>query len=274
MDLENLSVPRRLRQQVSEGRLFHSYIVTGASAAGRRELARWLAAAAVCSGSAPPCFVCEHCRKVLRETHPDVITVTRGKDGKGLNVDAMRSVRSDACVMPNEAGRKVYVIEDADLMLPPAQNAMLKIFEEPPESTVFVLTAENPGRLLPTVLSRCVTVTAEDGGDTDPETEEAGRNLLAALCSDDSVEALEAVTGLEGQEREPLMAVLTRVKSFAADAVGDRRTSPGRRERLEKLIDTLETIERYSALNVGVPALTGVLLAGYVRARGTSSLRD
>lgn len=70
-------------------------------------------------------------------------------------MDQIRAVSADAVVLPNEAGRKVYIIEDADSMNIPAQNAALKLLEEPPAGVMFLLCVTNAGQLLPTVRSRC-----------------------------------------------------------------------------------------------------------------------
>ena len=115
------------------------------------------------SGGERPCGECRHCRKVFAGIHPDVISVAPGVDDKGrkrreILVDQVRFISADAQVMPNEARVKVYVVHDADRMNAAAQNALLKLLEEPPASAAFVLCAANPALLLPTVRSRCVLI--------------------------------------------------------------------------------------------------------------------
>ena len=119
-------------------RVSHAYIVASMSEETRREAALRVAAAMLCeSGGDRPCGECRHCRKVFSGIHPDVVNIAPGVDDKGrkrreILVDQVRFVSADAQVMPNEAGVKVYVIHDADLMNPAAQNALLKLLEEPP----------------------------------------------------------------------------------------------------------------------------------------------
>ncbi|MDR3278474.1 MAG: hypothetical protein LBT12_06845 [Oscillospiraceae bacterium] len=135
--------------------LSHAYIVYGGGRPSARSDA--LAAAAVCSGDAPrPCGACPHCAKSARGIHPDIIVTRRLEDKREILVDQARAVREDAVVSPNEAERKVYVIEDAGTMNGNAQNALLKLLEEPPGRVMLILLAESPRALLPTVRSRCV----------------------------------------------------------------------------------------------------------------------
>ena len=142
-----------------EGDLAHAYIVAGPAGSGRHTLAAQMAAALVCSAQPQlrPCGRCSHCRKAAGGIHPD-ITVIAGSGGKPITVDQVRALRTDAYVRPNEAERKVYLLERADRMNASAQNAMLKLLEDGPAYAVFFLLAENGSALLPTVRSRCETL--------------------------------------------------------------------------------------------------------------------
>lgn len=158
MRLEALAGNEALKRQLSArgaGRgLSHAYLISGSAGSGKRTLARLLAAAFVCSGAGEvPCGVCPGCRKVLGGIHPDVITI--GDDGKDITVAQSRRIRADAYVRPNEAPRKVYIIQNAQTMNASAQNALLKLLEEGPAYAAFLLLADNPAALLPTVRSRC-----------------------------------------------------------------------------------------------------------------------
>ena len=128
--------------------LSHSYLITGGNAAARRDYARRLAAAYVCAGERPPCGVCPHCRKAEEDIHPDVITVGPAGDKGEILVDQIRFLRRDAYILPNEARRKVYIIDPADGMNPAAQNALLKVLARTEEALSPMLSRDAP-RVIP-----------------------------------------------------------------------------------------------------------------------------
>lgn len=138
--------------------LLHSYIVASQSEQARDRLSLDLAAAMLCrSDGVRPCRTCWDCRKVYDGVHPDVIYIAPDPDAKvpSIKVDQIRGVAATAYILPSEAEKKVYVLRQADTMNLNAQNAFLKLLEEPPQSAAFILAAASPELLLPTVRSRC-----------------------------------------------------------------------------------------------------------------------
>lgn len=152
--LGNEQLRENLNSSIRRGRFSHFYLICGPEGAGKHTLAGLLAAAAVCSGEEKPCGVCPGCRKAAAGLHPDIITVD-DPDKKTVSVELIRKAKADIYIRPNEAERKVYVIPRAQDMGPAAQNALLKVLEEPPAYGVFLLLSDNPEKLLPTVRSRC-----------------------------------------------------------------------------------------------------------------------
>ena len=152
--LGNDALKERLAAALDSGRLSHSYLIAGPKGSGKHTLARLLAAAMECREPGAPCMVCPACRKVLSENHPDVITVDE-PDKKQVPVELIRQARADVFIRPNEGIRKIFLIPRAQDMNEAAQNALLKILEEPPAYGVFLLLAETPEMLLPTIRSRC-----------------------------------------------------------------------------------------------------------------------
>ena len=161
MELSALAGNTRLKELLHhrvQGRgLSHAYILSGPQGSGRHTLARLLAQAMVCTAedSRKPCGCCPQCRKAAEGYHPDIVVITGPAEGKPITVDQIRSLRADAHIRPNEAQRKVYLLEEADQMNASAQNAMLKLLEEGPAYAAFLLLAGNEGGLLETVRSRC-----------------------------------------------------------------------------------------------------------------------
>ena len=139
----NSPLKRQLELETARRGLSHAYILSGPAGSGRRTLAGLLAAALVCArgdGEAP-CLSCPNCRKALAGIHPDVVRA--GGEGDELTVARIRALRADAYIRPNEAGRKVYVLENAQAMNDSAQNAMLKLLEEGPGYAAFLLLTDN-----------------------------------------------------------------------------------------------------------------------------------
>ena len=154
--LGNERLKKGLAAAFAADRLSHCYLIAGPAGSGKRTLARILTAAMECTaGTGRPCGKCLQCRKVLDGVHPDVITVDDPAK-KTVTVDLVRKARTDVYIKPNEGLRKVYVIPRAAEMNAAAQNALLKVIEEPPEYAAFLLLTEAAERLLPTIRSRAV----------------------------------------------------------------------------------------------------------------------
>jgi DNA polymerase-3 subunit delta' len=100
------------------------------------------------------CGDCPACRRIARGVHPDVIVIEPGDTGT-IKIEQVRDVIDRAGYRPFEGRRRVVVIDDADALVPPAQNALLKTLEEPPSASLFLLVSSMPDSLLPTVQSRC-----------------------------------------------------------------------------------------------------------------------
>lgn len=151
--LGNEQLKNDLARSLRTGHISHCYLITGPQGSGKHTLARLLAAAILCQGRDKPCGVCHPCRKVLEGGHPDFIT-WEDPDYQKIPVKLIRETfRPDVFIKPNESEHKIYMISQ-ELGLE-GQNALLTILEEPPAYAVFLLLADNPQKLLPTVRSRC-----------------------------------------------------------------------------------------------------------------------
>ena len=188
---------------VDQRRLPHALLIEGVPGSGRRTLARQIAQAAVCTNEGErPCLTCAGCRKAASGKHPDI--QEWGKDGaaRSFHIDSIRTIRDNAYVLPNEAPRRVFLLAEAQNMTDRAQNALLKVLEEPPAHALFILTCESRSQLLPTIRSRTVCLSLG------AVSEEEGLPLLKTRfpdkTEDELKKALAVYGGILGQTIEGL----------------------------------------------------------------------
>ncbi len=181
----NRELLERLERDIRAAALSHAYILDGPTGSGRHTIARFICKAIACANrpgqhlpampdpdqmgffdldsppppravpaDAPlPCHVCPACRKVEEDKCPDIRRI--GRDGKAtIGVDAVRFLRRDVLIPPNDLDTKIYIIEDAETMTPQAQNALLLTLEEPPPYVLFLLLCNGTDALLETIRSR------------------------------------------------------------------------------------------------------------------------
>lgn len=251
-------------------RIPHACLICASSAEAALDKARELASKAVCSGTGllKPCGACRDCRKVAAGIHPDVITLTRAADDKGrqkqnITVDQIRALSADAIVLPNEAKRKVYIIDGAETMNPAAQNAALKLLEEPPAAVVFLLCTVRPMQLLETVRSRCALVKlqgAEDPEGPDEAAQELAAGYLKAVNTRDDAQILRWCVQNENIDTQTMAAFLEAVRLRLSDMLCLRLKS-GRLSRAEllALYRLSERCTQYLKVNTNVKQLFGLL---------------
>ena len=221
--LEILAGNQAVKRRLAAGRgLSHAYILSGPAGCGKHTLAGLLSRALVCSGPGEvPCGTCPDCRKALSGVHPDIIRA--GEGDKDLSVSAVRALRADAYIRPNEAPRKVYLLQNAHTMNQSAQNALLKLLEEGPPYAAFLLLTENAGAILPTVRSRCELLPLS------PVTEEeAGAALAARFPQLPREQVADAARRCQG--------VLGRGVALLSDGGGEGRTVGETAQRLVGLL--------------------------------------
>ena len=254
--------------------LSHAYLLIAEAEAGYAA-ARDLARAMVCSapeGTARPCGLCRDCRKAEKGIHPDIITLDRLPDDKGkprreIYVDQIRDVVADAVVMPNEAEHKVYILRSADCMNAAAQNALLKILEEPPRFVSFILVAQSAVPLLETVRSRCVTL-HRNGEDALPgaEARERAERYLDFAAAGARISLLSFANENAELSNAEMTDFVTAAQLLLTDMLcgrlPDLRLSRGELLRLTELMRTAETYLRF---NVSTKHVLGLLAVDTVR---------
>ena len=254
------------------GRLSHAYIVGGG-------LADTLAMAAVCTGpeSARPCKRCAHCDKASRRIHPDISVVDKPADKREIVVEQIRSLKRDVIIVPNEAAKKAYIVNNAELMNRSAQNAFLQILEEPPTHAVFILRTDNPAALLPTVRSRCVEAKSwaeNDGqkasGAVSPSAASEMATELFSAISSGNAELMSLMFKLAKLDKDAFAEFLTAARSQAAAKLRLAATSshPGGPIAGRKLAHADRTLAKAAGmldLNVTPGHLSGMICASLMK---------
>ena len=148
---------RHLKNAIQTEKVSHSYIFTGDPGSGKKLLAGTYAMTLQCEeGGTEPCGHCDSCKKAIGKNHPDIIMVTHEKPNV-ITIDEIREqIINDVDIKPYCSPYKIYIVANAELMNPQAQNALLKTIEEPPSYAVIILITTNQEAFLPTILSRCV----------------------------------------------------------------------------------------------------------------------
>lgn len=241
MDFHGLNINDRLKRSLSEtvdsGRLPHAIILEGGNANARVKLARLLAASLVCTSPVNrPCKTCPQCKKAFggaahatdtaseKLNHPDIIEVTKEANKAEFGVTPIRALRSEAYIVPNEAQAKVFILIDAHLLNRNAQNAFLKILEEPPAYICFILECTNKNVLLPTVLSRAISFSLgqlEQGEGIKPEklvkAQTAAAAIAGAVTAPNEFELMKNTAVLE-KDKELLRLCLSELELIFRDA--------------------------------------------------------
>ncbi len=162
----NESTKNRFASAVLKNTLPHAFLFIGASGSGKKTLARELAAALNCenreNGALPlPCRTCNTCRRIASGLFTDIHSIKRETDKMSIGVGVIEKMREDMMLSATESEYRIYIIEEAEKITPQAQNAMLKILEEPPAGVIIILLAEEADKILTTIKSRVQTVHME-----------------------------------------------------------------------------------------------------------------
>lgn len=243
-----------IRRLAAKNGLSHAYLIVGESEAERNRLTLFLSEAMNCeNGANPPCGVCRSCQKIASRSHPDILYITRRQDKREIVVDQIRELSRECFIVPNEGRRKVFVLPEADSMNQNAQNALLKLLEEPPAYAAFLLEGANPGSFLPTIRSRCVTLKV--GGASGTETDSQAEALADAFVSGNALAFTGQCFRLEKADKDRFDALLTQLYAAAV-----RRSVSGNAAAL-LLAETTEKLREMRACNVSAGHCLGLLMS-------------
>ena len=147
-------VTETLKNAISQGRVAHGYVFSGARGVGKTTTARILAKALNCAQGPTliPCGECDSCREIASATAVDVLEIDAASN---RGIDEIRELRENVRYLPSRDRRKIFIIDEVHMLTPEAFNALLKTLEEPPENVLFILATTEPHKIPTTILSRC-----------------------------------------------------------------------------------------------------------------------
>lgn len=148
-----------LQRALARDRLAHAYLFIGPPGVGKKRTAYALAQAVLCD--AQPrigCGTCTSCALVAAGVHPDVLLLRREPGKQGLGIDQVRDLQRLLGLRPVQGKKKIALLDDAHLLHPPAQSALLKLLEEPPGDVLLILLTVNSATLSRPLVSRCQQV--------------------------------------------------------------------------------------------------------------------
>lgn len=218
----------------------HAIILEGSNSETRLAAAKEIARALVCTGEEKPCGVCRACKKAKGGNHPDIYVFQKDDSSTAIKVDDIRQIREKALLLPNDGDKSVFIIHEAQFMNPQAQNALLKIFEEPAPHVCFILTCPSRTAFLETVTSRAASFMLsqeEDFKITGEQNEEAlalSAKLVDALCAQNEFEFLKQ-TSVFLKDKELFKAVLPLLIYIFRDALVFGEPLTDCREQAQKL---------------------------------------
>ena len=270
----HLAIRERLLAAFTGGRLPASLLLHGPAGIGKQRLALWLGSALLCESTSPPCGACQSCRYSAELAHPDLHWIfprprlkdadashedvrqdyaeavaerlsshgvyPRPSGSEGIFVAAVRSIVHRAVMSPAIARRKVFVVGDAERMVPQegsdmAANAFLKLLEEPPADTTLIVTSSEPGALLPTIRSRVVSL------------------RMSALPENDMREFLANDVVSKALDAEPLPKGVAERLAIANGAPGELLGGDDRRAATDgarRILEAAESGDRAADLRV------------------------
>ena len=160
IDLQELHAPlwEKMQPLLLKNRIPQALLFVGPRHANILQFTHRLIALLICEANHAPCGVCRACHLLIQGIHPDISYISQDAPGSAIKIEQIREIQQDIYQTPQRASRRFIVIDPVDKLNVSAANALLKILEEPPSHTLFILMAEQLGSMLPTILSRCQKV--------------------------------------------------------------------------------------------------------------------
>ena len=150
-------IARLFQNCINNGKLAQAYIIHGAEGMGKKTIVRYILSLMLCD-SHSSCGVCLSCKSLDANTHPDITELKREPDKASIGVDNVRDIKNEVYTRPTMSDYKAIIVHEAHLATPAAQNAMLKMIEEPPDKVIFFMLCDTLAPILQTIISRSVVI--------------------------------------------------------------------------------------------------------------------
>ena len=254
---ENSRIKASVQSFIASGRIPHAIMIEGEATTLNLELAMYIATAAVCESNQKPCGNCSGCHLAEVGSHPDISLVAALEGKKFLSVAQIRELRSDAFVKAHQAPHRVFIIEDAHRMNEQAQNALLKVLEEPPKNVIFILLTPSKTLLLDTIISRCVLLSVLDSKQESSEHFSVANEFIDLLLCGSEYDMLKLLTPYEKSRTDAAdflttlsLCVANRLKSGSAHA-----------RVLDKLFDDIKYYSELLSTNINMSLLISLIVS-------------
>lgn len=145
-----------LENIIKANNIAHSYMFIGKESIGKMLFAKEFAKAILCTEDIKPCNTCKSCIQFNSSNNPDFKIIK--PDGNNIRIDQIREIIKNVYEKPIVSNKKVFIINESNLMTKEAQNSLLKTLEEPPEYITIILITSNENIFLPTIKSRCTKI--------------------------------------------------------------------------------------------------------------------
>lgn len=248
---------KKVTSFAAANRFPHAFLIEGTDESECEALALMIAKTAVCKNGSAPCGNCPECLKAEHGSHPDIEEITALKDKKNITVSQIREIISKAFIIPHSGQRKVFIIKDAHKMNEQAQNALLKILEEPPKYVVFVLTAASRTLLLNTVLSRCIllTLSFSESSEQSDKADSLAKQYLEFFKSGKEYDMLLVMKSFE-KDRALADEFFSRLRVNAVQELKNNLSSPVYSKMLSLLCGEIPKWQQLLKTNVNLALLS------------------
>lgn len=258
---------------ISQDRISNAYVFEGIKGVGKRLCAHIFSMALVCQKNTPPCGECPLCVQANSRTLPDIIRVTKDADKTQIGVDNVRNqIIAEAFIKPAFAKRKIFIIENGDELSTEAQNALLKVLEEPPSYVTFIICTTSKEKLLSTVLSRSQVVSffplASDTVEKyikENYPDEPSADVIARLSRGSIGEAIAILSDEQKKERiKKALSLFINLKknSLSIREMVDFLTAE--KENTEELLDYFSAFLR-DCVMYKTDAFSGIIFQNHIR---------